>query len=84
MTHQYLGRYFSNRGYYRLLAKPEIDNPDQRICDDISAFTSQTLSLVLVFASGVIQLVAFSGVLWVISRIRWSCSCCCTRWPLQY
>jgi len=31
--------YFKNRGYYQLLSKPEIDNPDQRMADDIYSFT---------------------------------------------
>src|SRR6185436_16487790 len=67
LTNRYLGRYFKDRAYYHLLSKPEIDNPDQRISDDIYAFTQQSLSLVLVFANAVFQLAAFSRVLWSIS-----------------
>jgi len=67
LTDRFLGRYFADRGYYRLLSKPEIDNPDQRISEDIYAFTQQSLSFVLVLASGVLQLAAFGRVLWSIS-----------------
>ena len=67
LTDRFLDRYFSNRGFYHLLTKPEIDNPDQRISDDIYSFTQQTLSFLLVFASGLFQLVAFSRMLWSIS-----------------
>ena len=67
LTDRFLERYFNNRGYYRLLTQPEIDNPDQRISDDIYSFTQQSLTFLLVFANGVMQLVAFGSVLWSIS-----------------
>jgi vitamin B12/bleomycin/antimicrobial peptide transport system ATP-binding/permease protein len=67
LTDRFLGRYLKNRGYYQLLSRPEIDNPDQRISDDIYSFTQQSLTFVLVFANGLFQLVAFSWVLWSIS-----------------
>ena len=69
LTDRFLDRYFKDRGYYHLLTKTEIDNPDQRISDDIYSFTSQTLSFLLVFTSGVFQLIAFSRVLWSISSL---------------
>ncbi len=68
LTDNFLGRYFNDRGYYRLLSAPEIDNPDQRISDDISSFTQQSLILFLVFANGIFQLGAFGFVLWSISN----------------
>src|SRR5207247_4567901 len=60
-------RYCTHRQYYHLLSSPEIDNPDQRIADDIDSFCRQSLTLVLVFANGLFQLVAFGWVLWSIS-----------------
>jgi vitamin B12/bleomycin/antimicrobial peptide transport system ATP-binding/permease protein len=68
LTDSFLGRYFNDRGYYRLLSSPEIDNPDQRISDDISSFTQQSLVLFLVFANALFQLGAFGWVLWSISN----------------
>lgn len=67
LTDRFLDRYFRDRGYYHLLTKPEIDNPDQRISDDIYSFTQQTLTFLLIFASAVFQLVGFGSVLWSIS-----------------
>ena len=67
MTERFLNGYFANHAFYHLLARPEIDNPDQRIADDIAAFTSQSLSFFLLLLGGVFQLVAFSSVLWSIS-----------------
>jgi putative ATP-binding cassette transporter len=67
LTDRFLDRYFANRAYYHLITKPEIDNPDQRISEDVYSFTQQTLSFVLIFAGGLFQLVAFTRVLWSIS-----------------
>ena len=52
---------------YRLREQGEVDNPDQRIADDVRTFTTTTLSFVLLLANGTITIVAFSGVLWSIS-----------------
>jgi putative ATP-binding cassette transporter len=54
---------------YRLREQGEIDNPDQRIADDVRAFTTTSLSFVLMLLNGTITIVAFSGVLWSISPI---------------
>ena len=68
LTQDYLGRYFSNRAYYELNADPDIDNPDQRIAEDINTFTQRSLYFLLVLVGAVLQLLAFSGVLWSISK----------------
>ncbi|HSR05818.1 MAG TPA: ABC transporter ATP-binding protein/permease [Bryobacteraceae bacterium] len=67
LTDRILKRYFKNHAFYKLLTKPEIDNPDQRISQDIASFTQQALSFLLIFGGGVIQLLAFGRVLWSIS-----------------
>ncbi len=68
LTRRLLGSYFSNRAYYRLNASAEIDNPDQRIAEDIRTFTGESLHFLLVTVGALLQLVAFCGVLWSISR----------------
>jgi putative ATP-binding cassette transporter len=68
LTRHFLGRYFSNRAYYELNASAEIDNPDQRVAEDINTFTQKSLQFLLVLVSALLQLIAFSGVLWAISR----------------
>ena len=67
LTHHFLTRYFSGRAYYRLHADAGIDNPDQRIAEDINSFTQQSLYFSMIVLSSVIQLVAFASVLWTIS-----------------
>jgi putative ATP-binding cassette transporter len=67
LTRKFLGNYFSNRAYYELNASAEIDNPDQRIAEDINTFTQKSLYFLLVLIGALLQLIAFSGVLWSIS-----------------
>ncbi|HET9960179.1 MAG TPA: hypothetical protein VFQ61_37065, partial [Polyangiaceae bacterium] len=62
LSYRFLGKYFDNRAYYHLLGSPEIDNPDQRIADDIAAFTQKSLSLSMMFASSWFQVLAFGRV----------------------
>ena len=67
LTERFLQRYFSQRAYYRL-GTSGIDNPDQRIAEDIKSFTQQSLYFAMVALGAVIDLAAFSAVLWAISR----------------
>jgi len=68
LTRDFLGSYFSNRAYYELNASQDIDNPDQRIAEDINTFTQKSLYFLLVLVGASLQLIAFSGVLWSISK----------------
>lgn len=69
LTHQFLDRYFSQRAFYELgNFNSEIDNPDQRISEDIKGFTIDSLSFLLALVSSLFQVVAFSVALWMISR----------------
>lgn len=68
LTRNLMKRYFHNRAYYRLVSNEVIDNPDQRIAEDVRNFTSTTLSFVLILINSVIQAVGYSSVLWSISR----------------
>ena len=67
LTRHFLGSYFGNRAYYELNASTEIDNPDQRVAEDINTFTQRSLYFLLVLIGALLQLLAFSGVLWSIS-----------------
>jgi putative ATP-binding cassette transporter len=46
-----------------------VANPDQRISEDVKAFTTTTLSFVLMLSNGTFTVLAFSGVLWSISPL---------------
>ena len=64
MVHDFLGNYFKNRNYYEIEAGGRIDNPDQRITEDIRSFTRTSLAFLLILLSSVMDLVSFSGILW--------------------
>lgn len=68
LSHWALERYFSHQAYYRLAWYRKIDNPDQRIEEDIRSFTATSLSLFLIFLQSFFALIAFTGVL---SQISW-------------
>ena len=67
LTQNLLQRYLKNRAYYQINAQKQIDNPDQRIAEDIQSFTRTSLTLLLSILDSVITLISFVGVLWAIS-----------------
>jgi putative ATP-binding cassette transporter len=52
---------------YRLREQERLDNPDQRIGDDVRAFTQGSLSFVLMLLNGTFTILAFASVMWSIS-----------------
>ncbi len=68
LTHRFLQRYFDDHHYYALNAQASLDNPDQRIAEDINTFTLRSLFFLLILIGSAMQLAAFSHVLWGISR----------------
>ena len=68
LTDHYLDGYFKDRVFYKLNSDAAIDNPDQRMTEDINTFTQQSLYFLLVSIGAILQLAAFSSVLWSISR----------------
>ncbi len=69
LTGRFLDGYLKGRKYYELGANSEIDNPDQRISEDINTFTGRSIHFLLIFLGSIMQLVAFSAVLWSISHL---------------
>jgi vitamin B12/bleomycin/antimicrobial peptide transport system ATP-binding/permease protein len=67
LTHHLLRRFFYNRVYYRLRSSPTVDNPDERISEDVKLFTKNVLGYLLIVINSVVTLIAFLGVLWGIS-----------------
>ena len=68
LTNRFLDRYFKDRHFYELNSNAAIDNPDQRIAEDINTFTGRSLYFLLILVGSILQLIAFSSVLWSISR----------------
>ncbi len=68
LTQRFLLRYFGERHYYSLNGLAALDNPDQRIAEDINTFTQRSLFFLLILIGATMQLTAFSRVLWGISH----------------
>ncbi|KAL2644635.1 hypothetical protein R1flu_012222 [Riccia fluitans] len=64
ITQDFMERYFENRTFYNIQSQSLIDNPDQRIVDDLSAFTATSLVFALAIFNAVIDLISFSGILY--------------------
>lgn len=69
LTGRFLDGYLKGRKYYELGSDSEIDNPDQRISEDVNTFTGRSIHFLLIFLGSIMQLVAFSTVLWSISHM---------------
>jgi len=69
LTWRVFRRYADHRVYWRLVAADKLDNPDQRIAEDIRTFTTTTLSFLILLMNGLLTVIAFSGVLWTISPL---------------
>ena len=73
MTSHYLQRWMANHAFYRMeLARFSAgggtpDNPDQRIQEDLSLFTSYSVSLTMGLLNATVTLVSFVGILWSLS-----------------
>jgi vitamin B12/bleomycin/antimicrobial peptide transport system ATP-binding/permease protein len=71
MTRQYVDNWLADRAYYNIslgnVTAIGMDNPDQRISEDIRDFTLNTLSLGLDFISNVVTLFSFVFVLYAVS-----------------
>jgi len=68
LTHRFIDAWLRNRAYYTLGPVTDIDNPDQRIAEDVATFTQQSLYFLTIAVGATIQLIAFVAVLWSISH----------------
>ena len=59
--------YADHRVYLRLEEDRTLENPDQRIAEDVKTFTATSLSFLIMLLNSVLTAFAFSGVLWSIS-----------------
>nr|XP_043617632.1 ABC transporter D family member 2, chloroplastic-like [Erigeron canadensis] len=62
MTKYYMERYLKNQTFYQIQSQ-SIDNPDQRIVDDLSSFTKTSLSFSLTLFNAMVDLISFSNIL---------------------
>jgi putative ATP-binding cassette transporter len=70
LTHWYLGRWFARDRFYELERLRMIDNPDQRIAEDVKEFTSMglvygtsPLSVLISLVFSLVRAIAFAAIL---------------------
>jgi vitamin B12/bleomycin/antimicrobial peptide transport system ATP-binding/permease protein len=68
LTDNAIDRYFQHRSFYHLNHATNIDNPDQRMTEDVKSFTQESLNLFLAVVDSLLAIAAFSSVLWGISQ----------------
>jgi putative ATP-binding cassette transporter len=67
LTHRFVDEGFAHRAFYRMAQIGKVDNPDQRISDDINAFVGSTEKLTFTFAFAAAGVVTYFAILWSIS-----------------
>jgi putative ATP-binding cassette transporter len=67
MTHRLSGRWLDRGTHYALQFGHAIDNPDQRIQEDVRKYTETTYSLTISMIAQISSLVSFSVILWNLS-----------------
>jgi putative ATP-binding cassette transporter len=69
LTERFLDHSFRQRAFYRISSDPRIDNPDQRISEDLNTFVAFTVTFALQILAGVGTGASFLIVIWLISPI---------------
>ena len=68
LNDHFLADWLKDRAYYRLqLLDRGVDNPDQRIAEDLRVFVDMTLDLSIGLLSSIVTLVSFTTILWGLS-----------------
>ncbi|MDZ4725882.1 MAG: SbmA/BacA-like family transporter [Leptospira sp.] len=69
LTWKFTENYLTEMTYHKIISQNGIENPDQRITDDVRAFTTTTLSFALLIIGGIFSALSFAGVLWSINPL---------------
>ncbi|MBP9091227.1 ABC transporter ATP-binding protein/permease [bacterium] len=67
LTEDILKQYFSNRNYYRISNASLVENPDERIANDVDGFVTGAVTLVLSVLDAMVTLFFFTQILWGLS-----------------
>ena len=67
MTDRFLTDWLGNRTFYRMRFSRRVDNPDQRIAEDIRVFIERVMTLGMGLLSALAGLATFAALLWQLS-----------------
>ena len=68
LTNHFLKKYFSQQAFYKIKFNDQIDNPDQRIAEDLNTFIRQNIDLSGLLLTHSITIISFSGILFSIDK----------------
>ena len=68
LSENYTERWLTTKLYYRAVLRKSVDNPDQRIAEDLYLFPKLTVAMVFDFVDSFGSLGAFSVILWELSE----------------
>lgn len=60
--------YYANEAFFKLSKEKEIDNPDQRMTQDVDSFCNSSVGLFISILDAILNVVMFIGLLWAISE----------------
>lgn len=63
LTQHLIDTYLGDRAFLRLLSHPEVDNPDQRITEDVKTLAINIVSFVLIVINSAVNFYLFSNIL---------------------
>ncbi|MDB9373570.1 ABC transporter ATP-binding protein/permease [Nodularia sphaerocarpa] len=69
LNNRILSKYLSNRAYYRINFKSDLDNPDQRLSQEIEPITTNALNFLATSLEKVLEMTTFIIILWSISQL---------------
>lgn len=68
LTHHFVDRWITRDGQWLLALRGDaVDNPDQRVSEDVRIFVASALGLSLSLLAALTTLASFAGLLWVLS-----------------
>ncbi|MCW5313960.1 ATP-binding cassette domain-containing protein [Nostoc sp. KVJ3] len=69
LNNHILEKYLGNRAYYKINFRSDIDNPDQRLAQEIEPIARTALNFSAILLEKVLELTTFLIILWSISRM---------------
>jgi vitamin B12/bleomycin/antimicrobial peptide transport system ATP-binding/permease protein len=68
MTESFVNRMLRRNALYYIMRDHTVDNPDQRISEDVNSFSNGALSNSMAVLQAIVTTATFFGILWEISR----------------
>lgn len=73
LSTSFFAGYFSNQAYLKMTRDKELDNPDQRMAQDVDSFCNSSVGLFISIIDAVVNVTMFAGLLWYLSgTLTWT------------